>query len=121
MIDQVGTAAADKHAEADAKLATKARQMFFESELPQLIQVRVPVGGPRQSGAAPRLRIESRIDERRPRALRACHLLHFAPSRHVHCALVGFRLFHRGRLGLEILTQSSSWYTPVTSIELVAE
>jgi parvulin-like peptidyl-prolyl isomerase len=36
LIDQVGTEAADKHAEADAKLATKARQMFFESEVPQL-------------------------------------------------------------------------------------
>jgi len=36
LIDQVGTAAADKRHEADTKLATRARQMFSESELPQL-------------------------------------------------------------------------------------
>lgn len=36
LIDQVGTAAADKRNEADAKLTAKARQMFFESELPEL-------------------------------------------------------------------------------------
>ncbi len=36
LIDQVGTAAADKRAEADATLASRARQMFFESELPEL-------------------------------------------------------------------------------------
>ncbi len=36
LIDQVGTAAADKRAEADQKLSTKAREMFSESELPQL-------------------------------------------------------------------------------------
>lgn len=36
LIDQVGTAAADKRAEADAKLTSRARQMFFESEVPEL-------------------------------------------------------------------------------------
>ena len=36
LIDQVGTENADKRDEADARLASKARQMFFESELPQL-------------------------------------------------------------------------------------
>lgn len=36
LLDQVGTAAADKRNEADAKLTAKARQMFFESELPEL-------------------------------------------------------------------------------------
>ncbi len=34
--EQVGTAAADKRAEAEATLASRARQMFFESELPEL-------------------------------------------------------------------------------------
>lgn len=36
LLDQVGGAAADKHAEAEQMLATRARQMFFESELPEL-------------------------------------------------------------------------------------
>jgi hypothetical protein len=36
LLDQVGTQAADKREEADAKLTTRARQMFFESELPEL-------------------------------------------------------------------------------------
>ncbi|GAA5509341.1 peptidylprolyl isomerase [Novipirellula caenicola] len=36
LLDQVGTQSADKRAEADATLAARARQMFFESELPQL-------------------------------------------------------------------------------------
>lgn len=36
LIDQVGTAGADKRKEADEKLSTRARQMFFDSELPQL-------------------------------------------------------------------------------------
>uniref|UniRef100_UPI003568407C peptidylprolyl isomerase n=1 Tax=Novipirellula sp. TaxID=2795430 RepID=UPI003568407C len=36
LLDQVGTQTADKRAEADATLAARARQMFFESELPQL-------------------------------------------------------------------------------------
>jgi parvulin-like peptidyl-prolyl isomerase len=36
LIDQVGTAGADKRKEADGKLTARARQMFFESELPQL-------------------------------------------------------------------------------------
>ncbi|MCG8651316.1 MAG: peptidyl-prolyl cis-trans isomerase [Pirellulales bacterium] len=36
LLDQVGTAAADQRAEASATLATRARQMFFESEVPQL-------------------------------------------------------------------------------------
>lgn len=36
LLDQVGTEAADKREEADAKLTTRARQMFFETELPEL-------------------------------------------------------------------------------------
>ena len=36
LMDQVGTEAADKHEEADAKLTSQARQMFFESEIPEL-------------------------------------------------------------------------------------
>ncbi|TWT80690.1 periplasmic folding chaperone [Planctomycetes bacterium CA13] len=36
LLDQVGTQNADKRAEADATLAARARQMFYESELPQL-------------------------------------------------------------------------------------
>jgi hypothetical protein len=36
LLDQVAGAGADKHKEAEAMLATRARQMFFESELPQL-------------------------------------------------------------------------------------
>lgn len=36
LLDQVGTQAADKLAEAEATLASRARQMFFESELPEL-------------------------------------------------------------------------------------
>ncbi|MEM1069399.1 MAG: peptidylprolyl isomerase [Planctomycetota bacterium] len=36
LLDQVGTQAADKLAEAEETLATRARQMFFESELPEL-------------------------------------------------------------------------------------
>ncbi len=36
LIDQVGTAGADKRKEADQKLASKAREMFHDSELPQL-------------------------------------------------------------------------------------
>jgi hypothetical protein len=36
LLDQVGTQAADKRAEAEATLASRARQMFFESELPEL-------------------------------------------------------------------------------------
>ena len=36
LIDQVGTQAADKRAEADEKLTSRARQMFFESEVPEL-------------------------------------------------------------------------------------
>ncbi|TWU60052.1 Peptidyl-prolyl cis-trans isomerase D [Rubripirellula tenax] len=36
LIDQVGTQAADKRAEADATLTSKARMMFFESEYPEL-------------------------------------------------------------------------------------
>ncbi len=36
LLDQVGTAAADKRAEADATLQSRARQMFFESEVPEL-------------------------------------------------------------------------------------
>jgi hypothetical protein len=36
LIEQVGTAAADKRQEADETLTSRARQMFFESELPQL-------------------------------------------------------------------------------------
>ena len=36
LIEQVGTAATEKREEADQKLASKARQMFSETELPQL-------------------------------------------------------------------------------------
>jgi hypothetical protein len=36
LLDQVGTAGADKHKEAEGMLSTRARQMFFESELPEL-------------------------------------------------------------------------------------
>ncbi len=36
LIDQVGTEAAEKHEEADAKLTSRARQMFFENEIPEL-------------------------------------------------------------------------------------
>lgn len=36
LLDQVGTQEADKREEADEKLTTRARQMFFESELPEL-------------------------------------------------------------------------------------
>lgn len=36
LLDQVGTAQADKRAEAQEMLATRARQMFFESEVPEL-------------------------------------------------------------------------------------
>jgi hypothetical protein len=36
LLDQVGTENADKHQEADAKLTSRARQMFFESEVPEL-------------------------------------------------------------------------------------
>jgi len=36
LLDQVATQNADKRAEADAMLAARARQMFYESELPQL-------------------------------------------------------------------------------------
>ncbi len=36
LIDQVGTATAEKRNEADAKLTSRARMMFAESELPQL-------------------------------------------------------------------------------------
>jgi len=36
LIDQVGTQAADKREEADAELTSRARQMFFESEVPEL-------------------------------------------------------------------------------------
>lgn len=36
LLDQVGTEAADKREEADATLTSRARQMFFESELPEL-------------------------------------------------------------------------------------
>ncbi len=36
LIDQVGSEAADKRNEADAKLTSRARQMFFESEVPEL-------------------------------------------------------------------------------------
>ena len=36
LLDQVGTQAADKRAEADAMLSQRARQIFFESELPEL-------------------------------------------------------------------------------------
>lgn len=37
LIDQVGTQAADQRAEADAKITSRARQMFFESEVPELL------------------------------------------------------------------------------------
>ena len=36
LLDQVGTESAEKREEADEKLTSRARQMFFESELPQL-------------------------------------------------------------------------------------
>jgi len=36
LLEQVGTENADKHQEADAKLTSKARQMFHESEVPEL-------------------------------------------------------------------------------------
>lgn len=36
LIEQVGTENADKREEADAKLTARARQMFFENELPEL-------------------------------------------------------------------------------------
>jgi hypothetical protein len=36
LLDQVGSEAADKHQEADAKLTSRARQMFFENEVPEL-------------------------------------------------------------------------------------
>ena len=36
LIEQVGTASAEDREEADKKLASKARQMFFDAELPQL-------------------------------------------------------------------------------------
>jgi PPIC-type PPIASE domain len=36
LIDQVGTESAEKRREADEKLTSRARQMFFESELPEL-------------------------------------------------------------------------------------
>jgi len=36
LLDQVGTQQADKRAEAEATLAARARQMFFESEVPEL-------------------------------------------------------------------------------------
>ena len=36
LIEQVGTESADKRDEADAKLTARARQMFFENELPEL-------------------------------------------------------------------------------------
>ncbi len=36
LLDQVGTAGADKHKEAEGMLSSRARQMFFESELPEL-------------------------------------------------------------------------------------
>lgn len=38
LLDQVGTQAADKRREADATMQSKARQMFFESELPDLMK-----------------------------------------------------------------------------------
>lgn len=38
LLDQVGTESADKRAEADNKLATRARQMFHETELPELMK-----------------------------------------------------------------------------------
>lgn len=36
LLDQVGTQAADKRIEADEQLTSRARQMFFESEIPEL-------------------------------------------------------------------------------------
>ncbi|MDG2221423.1 MAG: peptidyl-prolyl cis-trans isomerase [Rubripirellula sp.] len=36
LLDQVGTQAADKRAEAEEMLSSRARQMFFESEVPEL-------------------------------------------------------------------------------------
>ena len=36
LLDQVGTQAADKREEADQKLTSRARQMFFETEIPDL-------------------------------------------------------------------------------------
>ncbi|PHQ33754.1 peptidylprolyl isomerase [Rhodopirellula bahusiensis] len=36
LLDQVGTAAADKRREAEATMSAKARQMFYETELPSL-------------------------------------------------------------------------------------
>lgn len=36
LIDQVGTESADKRAEVDQRLGARARQMFFESEVPEL-------------------------------------------------------------------------------------
>ncbi|TWT50341.1 Peptidyl-prolyl cis-trans isomerase D [Rubripirellula amarantea] len=36
LLDQMGTESADKRNEADQRLAARARQMFFESELPEL-------------------------------------------------------------------------------------
>ncbi len=38
LIDQVGTAGADKRREADDKLTARARMMFFDSELPELMK-----------------------------------------------------------------------------------
>lgn len=38
LLEQVGTQAVDKRIEADAKLVQRARQMFRESELPELLQ-----------------------------------------------------------------------------------
>lgn len=36
LLDQVGTEAAEKRIEADAKLTSRARQLFFETEIPEL-------------------------------------------------------------------------------------
>lgn len=36
LLDQVGTQSAEKREEADSKLTTRARQMFFETEVPEL-------------------------------------------------------------------------------------
>ena len=36
LLDQVGTESAEKRAEADARLTSRARQMFFETEVPEL-------------------------------------------------------------------------------------
>lgn len=38
LLDQVGTESAEKRAEADATLATRARQMFYETEVPDLLK-----------------------------------------------------------------------------------